>query len=116
MLHGSGRSPGKGISSVFLGFAGGSDGKESTCNMGRPGYDHWCGDHPLVESTATHSNILARRIPMDSGAWQATVRGVTKNQTRLSNEAQYTEQGSGLAVSFPCDRFLSDVNDHSLLP
>ena len=53
---------------------------------------------------------------MDSGAWQATVHGVTKNQTRLSNEAQYTEQGSGLAVSFPCDRFLSEVNDHSLLP
>ena len=66
---------------------------------------------------ATHSSIiLAWRIPMDSGAWQATVRGVTKNQTRLSNEAQYTEQGSGLAVSFPCDRFISDVNDHSLLP
>ena len=70
----------------------------------------------LEEGMATHSNILARRIPMDSGAWQATVRGVTKNQTRLSNEAQYTEQGSGLAVSFPCDRFISDVNDHSLLP
>ena len=72
----------------------------------------------LEEGMATQysSNILARKIPMDSGAWQATVHGVTKNQTRLSNEEQYTEQGSGLAVSFPCDRFLSEVNDHSLLP
>ena len=25
--------------------------------------------------------------PMDTGAWQATVHGVTKNQTRLSNWA-----------------------------
>ena len=27
---------------------------------------------------ATHSSILARRIPMDRGAWQAIVLGVTK--------------------------------------
>ena len=26
---------------------------------------------------ATHSSILAWRIPMDRGAWRATVRGVT---------------------------------------
>ena len=30
---------------------------------------------------ATHSSILAWRIPMDGGAWQATVHGVTKSQT-----------------------------------
>ena len=28
---------------------------------------------------ATHSSILAWRIPMDRGAWQATVYGVTKS-------------------------------------
>ena len=33
---------------------------------------------------ATHSSILAWRIPMDRGAWQAAVRGVT-NQTQLSD-------------------------------
>ena len=32
---------------------------------------------------ATHSSILAWRIPMDRGAWWATVYGVTKSQTRL---------------------------------
>ena len=39
----------------------------------------------LEEGMATHSNILAWRIPMDRGAWQATVHGVAKSWTRLSN-------------------------------
>ena len=30
-----------------------------------------------------HSTILAWRIPMDRGAWGATVHGVPKSQTRL---------------------------------
>ena len=33
---------------------------------------------------ATHSSILAWRIPMDRGAWWATVPGVAKSWTRLS--------------------------------
>ena len=37
---------------------------------------------------ATHSSILAWRIPMDRGAWRATVRGVAKCWTQLSNEAK----------------------------
>ena len=28
-----------------------------------------------LQGTATHSSILAWRIPMDRGAWQATVHG-----------------------------------------
>ena len=31
------------------------------------------------------SSILAWRIPMDRGAWWATVHGVTKSQTQLSD-------------------------------
>ena len=42
-------------------------------------------EDPLEEGMATHSNILAWRIPMDRGAWQATVCGVAKSQTRLSD-------------------------------
>ena len=38
-------------------------------------------EEPLEEGTATHSSILAWRIPIDRGAWQATVHGVTKSQT-----------------------------------
>ena len=36
-------------------------------------------EDPLVEGMATHSSILAWRIPMDRGAWQATVHGVAKS-------------------------------------
>ena len=38
-------------------------------------------EDPLEEGTATRSSILAWRISMDRGAWQATVHGVTKSQT-----------------------------------
>ena len=38
----------------------------------------------LEKDMATHSNILARTIPTDSGAWGATVHRVTKSRTRLS--------------------------------
>ena len=38
----------------------------------------------LEEDMATHSIILAWRIPMERGAWRATVDGVAKSQTQLS--------------------------------
>ena len=60
---------------VFMGFPGGSDGKESTCNvrdlgsvsgLGRsPGGGH---DNPLQYSCLENS--------MDRGAWQSAVHGV----------------------------------------
>ena len=33
----------------------------------------------LEEGMATHSSILAWRIPMDRGAWRATVHGIAKS-------------------------------------
>ena len=42
---------------------------------------------PLEEGMAIHSSILAWRIPMARGAWQATVHGVAKSRTQLSNYA-----------------------------
>ena len=42
-------------------------------------------EDPLEEGMATPSGILAWRIPMDRGAWQTTVFGVAKSQTRLSD-------------------------------
>ena len=38
-------------------------------------------EDPLEEGMATYSSILAWRIPMDRGAWQATVHGVAQSQT-----------------------------------
>ena len=40
-------------------------------------------EDPLEEGMATHSSILAWRIPMDRGVWQATVDRVTKSQRWL---------------------------------
>ena len=39
---------------------------------------------------ATHSSVLAWDHPMDRGAWQAKVHGVTKSQTWLST---HTDSG-----------------------
>ena len=38
-------------------------------------------EDPLEEGMTTHSSILAWRIPMDRGAWRATVHGVAKSWT-----------------------------------
>ena len=40
-------------------------------------------EDPLEEEMATHSSIFVWRIPMDRGAWWATVHGVEKSQTGL---------------------------------
>ena len=40
-------------------------------------------EDPLEESMATHSSILAWRIPIERGAWWAAVHGVAKSQTKL---------------------------------
>ena len=42
-------------------------------------------ENALEEGVATHSSILAWRIPMDRGAWRATVLGVAKSQTCLND-------------------------------
>ena len=39
----------------------------------------------LKQGMATHSSILVWRLPMDRGAWWATVHGVTKSRTWLSD-------------------------------
>ena len=41
----------------------------------------------LEEGMATHSSILAWKIPMDRGAWQATVHRSAKNWLQLSTHA-----------------------------
>ena len=43
-------------------------------------------EDPLEEGMATHFSILAWRIPMNRGAWWATVHGVAESNTaeRLS--------------------------------
>ena len=38
-------------------------------------------EDPLEEGMGTHSSVLAQKIPVDTGAWQATVHGVPKSWT-----------------------------------
>ena len=65
----------------ILGFPSGSDGKESTCNVGDLGsIPGW--EDPLEKEMAIHSSNLAWRIPMDRGAWQAIVHGITKSERK----------------------------------
>ena len=64
----------------FLGFHGGSDGKEST-RMWETWVQSLGWEDPLEDGMATHSSILVWRIPMDRGAWRATVHRVAKSQT-----------------------------------
>ena len=42
-------------------------------------------EDPLEGEMATHFSILSWRIPMDRGAWWATVHEVIKSRTRLSD-------------------------------
>ena len=37
-------------------------------------------EDPLEKGMATHSSILAQRIPMDRGAWWVAVQGVAKGR------------------------------------
>ena len=53
-----------------------------------------------------HSSILAWRIPMDRGAWQATVLRVTKRQTLLK---QPTES---MKLLLKCQCFFSTEIEH----
>ena len=48
--------------SLVLGFPGGSDGEESSCSAGDPGLIPGSEDS-LEKGMATHSSILAWRIP-----------------------------------------------------
>ena len=59
-----------------MSFPGGSAGKESACSAGDLGWED-----TLEEGMAIHSSILAWRIPLDRGAWQATVHGVAESDT-----------------------------------
>ena len=57
------------------GFLGGSDGKESACNAGDPGYVPGLGRSP-GEGNSYPFQYSCLGNPMDRGAWWATVHGV----------------------------------------
>ena len=83
MIPGSGRSPGKGIG-YPLQYSWAFLVSQTVKNL--PAMWETCvqslgWEDPLEEGMATHSSILAWRIPVDRGAWQAAAHGVAKGRT-----------------------------------
>ena len=66
------------------GFLGSLDGKASAYNAGDPGSIPGSGRSP-GEGNGNPLQYSCLENPMDGGAWQATVHGVAKSRTRLSD-------------------------------
>ena len=85
MIPGTGRSPGEGIG-YPLQYSWTSLVAQMVKNP-PPIWETWVQslgwEDPLEKGMATHSSILAWRIPIDR-AWQAAVHGVAKSQKQLS--------------------------------
>ena len=66
------------------GFPSGSDSKESACSVGDPATIPGPG-RSLEDGNGTPVQYSCLENPMDGGTWRATVYGVIKNRTRLSD-------------------------------
>ena len=78
-------------------FPGGSDGEEFTCNAGDsdsiPGSGRSSG-----ERNGNSLQYSCLENSMERGAWQATVHGIAKSQTQLSDsEQRQNPENPGLA-------------------
>ena len=73
-------------------FPGGSDAKPSAYNAGDPGSIPGLGRSP-GEGNGTPLRCSCLENPIDGGAWWATVLGVTKSRTRLSDFTSLTVYG-----------------------
>ena len=69
---------------MYMGFPGCSDSKESACNVGDPGSIPGLGRSP-GGGHGRPFQYFCMENPMNRGAWQAIVHGVTKSQTQLSS-------------------------------
>ena len=69
-------------------FLGGSDSKASAYNAGGPASNPGSGRSP-GEGNGSPLQYSCLENPMDKGAWLATVHGVAKSWTRLSDFTIY---------------------------
>ena len=73
-------------------FPGGSEGKESVSSTGDPGLIPGSG-RSSGEGNGNPLKYSCLENPMDGGAWQATVHGVAKSRTRMSDFIQGERRG-----------------------
>ena len=69
-----------------MGYPCSSVGKESACNAGDPGLIPGSGRSP-GEGNGNPLQYSCLENPMDRGAWQATVHGVTKVRHDLATKS-----------------------------
>ena len=67
-----------------FGFPGGSDRKESACNVGAPGSIPGLGRSP-GEGNGNPLQYSCLENFIDRGAWRATIHGVAENWNWMSN-------------------------------
>ena len=71
-----------------MGFSGDSDSKESACSLRDSGSIPGSGRSP-GEGNGYPLQYFCLENSMDRGAWWATVYGIVKSRTRLSNQHYY---------------------------
>ena len=72
------------LSRFVMAFLGGSDGKAPAYNVGDLGWIPGSGRSP-GEGNGNPLQYSCLENPMDGGSWLATVHGVAKSRTRLSD-------------------------------
>ena len=88
----------------FIGFLGGSVVKNMSAKKKTLVWSLGQED-PLEQGMATHSSILAWRIPWTRGAWRAAVHGVAKSRTWLKWFSMH-------AITKMCDVHLDYFNKY----
>ena len=91
-------------------FPGGSEGKASAYNAGDPGSIPGSG-RSSGEGNGNPLQYSCLENPMDGGAWQATVHGVAKSWTRLSDFTHLLALIDGFFTTAPSGNATEYVDD-----
>ena len=87
------------VEMTYLGLPSGASGKESTANYKRRGFNPSSERCP-GEGNGNPLQYSCLENPIDRGTWRATIHGVTKNQTGLSNKTTTFMESQTCARNF----------------